>query len=54
MDSKVKNQMMYLAMWQMINKLALEGAVAPEVLERLNRKNADTLMCDMLPIAKIA
>lgn len=54
MEINIRNQMMYLAMWQMINKMVVEGTITPEILEILNRKNAETLMCDMLPIVKIA
>lgn len=50
MENVMKNQMMYLAAWGMLKRLARESGLDLELAEKLNRKNAETLMCDCLPI----
>lgn len=50
MDVAIQNQMMYLAAWEMLKRLLSEKNIDLELVEKLNRKNAETLMCDCLPI----
>lgn len=54
MNNELKNQMIYLASWELLKKLAKEKVVDIEVINNINRKNAEMLMCDLLPIGKIA
>lgn len=53
MSDELRNQMMYLASWELLKKLAREKVVDIEVINNINRKNAEMLMCDLLPIGKI-
>lgn len=46
----MKNQMMYLATWGMLKRLFNEGKMNENLVEKLNKRNAETLMCDYLPI----
>ena len=50
MEENIKNQMMYLASWGMLKRLVSEESVDIKILEKLNKRNAETLMCDCLPI----
>lgn len=50
----IKNQMMYLAARELLKKLVKSETVSLEFAERLNRKNAETLMCDSLSLGEIA
>lgn len=50
MEVAIQNQMMYLAAWEMLKRLVSEKNIDLELVEKLNRKNAETLMCDCLPI----
>lgn len=54
MEQSIKNQMMYLAAWEFLKRLARDNEVDIELINKINRKNAETLMCDFLPIGKIA
>lgn len=53
-EQSIKNQMMYLAAWEFLKRLARDNEVDIELINKINRKNAETLMCDFLPIGKIA
>lgn len=50
MEENIKNQMIYLAAWVMLKKFLCDGRVDIKILEKLNKRNAETLMCDYLPI----
>ena len=50
MEDVIKNQMMYLATWGMLKRLFNEGKMSETLVEKLNKRNAETLMCDYLPI----
>lgn len=54
MEQSMKNQMMYLAAWNLLSRLVKENKIDVELTDKINRKNAETLMCDFLPIGKIA
>ena len=42
--------MMYLAAWGMLKRLLNEGSLDEALVEKLNKRNAETLMCDYLPV----
>lgn len=50
MNESIDNQYQYLAAWNLLKKLAKEQKIDRKVIDNLNRKNAETLMCDYLPI----
>lgn len=50
MEESIKNQMMYLVAWEMLKRLVSNGSVDIKILENLNKRNAESLMCDCLPI----
>lgn len=50
MEANIKNQMMYLAAWGMLKRLVSNGSIDIKLLEKLNKRNAESLMCDCLPI----
>ncbi len=54
MNDELKNQMMYLAAWEFLKRLVKDNGVDIELIDKINRKNAETLMCDYLPIGPIA
>ena len=54
MEENIRNQMMYLATWGMLKKLFASGKMDKDTVEKLNKRNAETLMCDFLPIGEIA
>ena len=54
MDEAMTNQMMYLATWEFLRRIARENRVDKTVINNLNRINAESLMCDLLPIPEIA
>lgn len=54
LEENLKNQMMYLATWGMLKRLFASGRVDKDIIEKLNKRNAETLMCDFLPIGEIA
>ena len=47
----INNQMMYLLSWELLCRFCRENLMDKRVADNLNRKNAETLMCDLLPIA---
>lgn len=51
MEATMKNQMMYLAAWGVLKKIAIEKKMDINMIEKINRKNAKSLMCDYLPIS---
>ncbi len=51
---EVQNQMVYLAAWDMLRRIARENRMDKTVINNLNRINAESLMCDLLPIPEIA
>jgi hypothetical protein len=54
MDESLTNQMMYLAAWELLRRIARENQMEKNVINNLNRINAESLMCDLLPIPEIA
>lgn len=54
MEQSIKNQMIYLAAWEFLKRLVRDNGVDIELIDKINRKNAETLMCDYLPIGPIA
>lgn len=50
MNDNIQNQMIYLASREMVKKLFKEGIIDKQFAERLNRRNAESQMCDFLPI----
>lgn len=50
MNDNIQNQMMYLAAREFLCRLLEENKVEKTVIDILNRKNAEMLMCDLLPI----
>lgn len=45
-----QNQMIYLAAWGVIKKLIKDKRLDIQTAEKLNKRNAEQLMCDYLPI----
>lgn len=54
MTSDIENQIMYLAAWEFLRRIARENRLDKTIINDLNRKNAESLMCDLLPIPEIA
>ena len=50
MEETLKNQFMYLAAWSYLKRIAREQNIDKSIIDKLNRKNAETLMCDYLPL----
>lgn len=50
MNESIKNQMIYLAAWETLKKIFNEGEIDILVVEKINKRNAETLLCDYLPI----
>lgn len=50
MEDTIKKQMIYLAAWGMLKKIFNEGKIDEVLVEKVNKRNAETLMCDYLPI----
>jgi hypothetical protein len=50
MDNLIKSQMVYLAARALLQKLVVSESLSLETAEKVNMKNAETLMCDLLPI----
>lgn len=45
MNEEMKKQMIYLATVDLINRMLRDGVLSKEVLERLNKRNAESLGC---------
>lgn len=50
LEEPIKNQIMYLAAWGMLKRLLNDGKINETLVEKINKRNAETLMCDYLPI----
>lgn len=50
MNNELKNQMIYLASLDIIRRLLRDGVVSREVLERLNKRNAESVGCKPVAI----
>ena len=50
----IENQMMYFAAWEFLRRIARENRLDKTVINNLNKINAESLMCDLLPIPEIA
>ena len=48
MENTAENQLMYLAAWCYLKRMAKEQKIDKRIIDRLNRRNAETLMCDSL------
>ena len=51
MNETVRRQMIYLASVDVLRRLFNSGKVAPQVIDRLNRKNAEIMGCTAVEIA---
>lgn len=51
MNENIKKQMIYLAAWGVLKKIFNEGKIDISIIERINKRNAETLVCDYLPIS---
>lgn len=51
MEQEIKNQIIYLVTLGLIRQFLREGKIDITLAEKLNRKNADELSCDCIPIA---
>lgn len=51
MNENIKKQMIYLAAWGVLKKIFNEGKIDISIIERINKRNAETLVCDHLPIS---
>lgn len=51
LEENVKNQMIYLAAWGVLKKIFNEGIIDISIVEKINKRNAETLVCDYLPIS---
>lgn len=47
----IRDQILYLASVAILRRLLSEGQFPAEMLERLNRKNAETMRCVPMPLA---
>ena len=50
-EQRQKNLTVYLLARDILKRLYVKGAVSLEILERLNRKNAEQMGCMVSPIA---
>lgn len=51
MEDAIKKQMIYLAAWEVLKKIFNEGKIDISIVEKINKRNTDTLACDYLPIS---
>ncbi len=51
MNEAVRKQMIYLASVDVLRRLLRSGKVERKVIDRLNKKNADTMGCTVVEIA---
>lgn len=51
MEDAIKKQMIYLAAWGVLKKFLNEGKMDISIVEKINKRNAETLVCDYLPIS---
>ena len=51
MEQEIKNLIIYLVMLGLIRQFFREGKMDITLAEKLNRKNAEELSCDCIPIA---
>lgn len=51
LEENVKKQMIYLAAWGVLKKIFNEGIIDISIVEKINKRNAETLVCDYLPIS---
>lgn len=50
MEENLRKQFIYLAAWSYLKRIASEQNIDRKIIDKLNRKNAEVLMCDYLPI----
>lgn len=50
MEENLRNQFIYLAAWSYLKRIANEQNIDRKIIDKLNRKNAEVLMCDYLPL----
>lgn len=51
MNEAVRKQMIYLASVDVLRRLLRSGKVEPKIIDRLNKKNAETMGCKAVEIA---
>ena len=51
MEDAIKKQMIYLAAWGALKKIFNEGKMDISIVEKINKKYAETLVCNYLPIS---
>ena len=53
MSEEVRKQMIYLASVDVLRRLLRSGKVERKVIDRLNKKNAETMGCTAVEIASL-
>lgn len=51
-ENQLQKELKYLMALSVVRKLYAEGKLKKEVCKRLNRKNAETLECEEVPLLK--
>ncbi len=51
MSEELRNQSIYLASVDLLRRMLRDGMFDREMLERLNRKNAETMRCKVVSLA---
>lgn len=51
MSEELRNQSIYLASVDLLRRMLRDGRFDREMLERLNRKNAETMRCKAVSLA---
>lgn len=51
MNENIKKQMIYLAARGVLKKIYNEGEIDILIVEKINKRNAEALVCDYLPIS---
>ena len=51
MSDEIRRQMIYLASVDVLRRLLRSGKVERKVIDRLNKKNAETMECQVVEIA---
>lgn len=49
-SEKQKKELIYLAAWSILKELQSEGLLSKETVEKINRKNAETMGCKQVAI----
>ena len=49
-EQRRKNERLYVASWGILKQVYADGTVDTEILQRLNRRNAEVLECREIPL----